>query len=61
MKNAFDDIESFKLSPETVERLAKAKPRLEAKRKRQARIFAMLPIEQFQITGGQQPNPHCGP
>ena len=48
MKDAFDDLDSFKLSPETAERLAKAKPRMEAKRKRQARIFAMLPIEQFQ-------------
>lgn len=48
MKDAFDDLDSLKLSPETAERLAKAKPRLEAKRKRQARIFAMLPIEQFQ-------------
>lgn len=48
MKDAFDDLGSFRLSPETAERLAKAKPRLEAKRKRQARVFAMLPIEQFQ-------------
>lgn len=48
MKNTFDDIESFKLSPETVERLAKAKPRLEAKAKRQAKLFAMLPIDRFQ-------------
>jgi hypothetical protein len=48
MKDAFEDLDSLKLSPETAERLAKAKPRLEAKRKRQARIFAMLPIEQFQ-------------
>ena len=39
MKNAFDDFDSFKLSPETVERLAKAKPRLEAKAKRQAKLF----------------------
>ena len=48
MKDAFEDLDSLKLSPETVERLAKAKPRLEAKRKREAKLFAMLPIERFQ-------------
>ena len=48
MKDAFDDLDGLKLSPETAERLAKAKPRQEAKAKRQARLFAMLPIEQFQ-------------
>jgi hypothetical protein len=48
MKDAFEDLDSLKLSPETAERLAKAKPRLEAKAKRQAKLFAMLPIERFQ-------------
>ena len=45
MKDAFDDLDSLKLSPETAERLTKAKPRLEAKAKRKAKLFAMLPIE----------------
>lgn len=52
MSNSFDDLDGLRLSPETAERLAKAKPRMEAKRKRQARIFAMLPIEQFQSLAG---------
>jgi hypothetical protein len=48
MNDAFDDLDGLKLSPETADRLAKARPKQEAKAKRQARLFAMLPIEQFQ-------------
>ena len=48
MKDAFDDLDGLKLSPETAERLAKAKPRMDAKRKREAKLFAMLPIDRFQ-------------
>jgi hypothetical protein len=48
MISTFDDLEGLRLSPETAERLAKAKPRLEAKAKRQAKLFAMLPIDRFQ-------------
>lgn len=48
MNSSFDDLEGLRLSPETAERLARAKPRLEAKAKRQAKLFAMLPIDRFQ-------------